>query len=231
MTRGEWTQLASSWPHLTAAAAVGDRVFAACDGAIWRIDDAGGYEQLGDDEWRSRFLVGVANHLVAIEPGGGMFRIDPVTGSWVQLDGDWSTVIAATAGGDAIFVVERSGSLYRVEPADGSYHLLGDGFESTAALAAAAGMLVSIEGAAMYRISPKDATSELVDTAWADTRTLAGDDRAVYAACGEALYAVDPRDGSYENLGDGVWTTQRMVVMGGALYTFEGGGDLYRVEL
>jgi hypothetical protein len=232
MARGDWTELDSTWPHLDAATGLVDHLYAASDGALWRIDATGAYQQVGDEEWRPHQLVGVAGHLVALDRGGALYRVDPADGSWVQLDGDWSSAIAMTAGGDAVFVIERSGSLYRVEVADGSYHHLGDGFERTVAFAAAAGGLVTIEGdGTMYRVSARDAEATLVDTAWAGTRALAGDDHRLYAQTGESLYAVDPGDGAYEPIGEGTWNTRILVVLGGALHAFEQAGSLYRVQL
>src|SRR4051812_47004766 len=111
--RGEWKELDGTWTNPTAATALGDRLYIAEGGSIWRVDDTGAYEAIGEDEWRSRFLVGVSGMLVSVEPGGSMYRIDPDTGAWTALDGDWSNTIAACAGGDYVYLVERSGTLYR----------------------------------------------------------------------------------------------------------------------
>jgi len=232
MARGDWKQLDGTWERLGAVTSLGDRLYAICDGALWRIDETGAYEQLGDDEWRSSFLIGVAGYLVSIEPNGAMYRVDPHDASYVELEGDWSSTIAACAGGDAVFVIERSGTLYRVEPADASYHALGDGYEHTSALAAASGALVTFDKAgAMYRISPKDGSWDHVSDGWAGLRAAAGDDRAAYGACGDTLYAVGVQDGSYEGLTDTTWASTHLTVMGGALYAFEPTGGVYRIEL
>jgi len=232
MARGDWTQLDGTWERLAALTAVGDRMYAVCDGSLWRIDESGGYEQVGDDEWRARFLIGVSGFLIAIEPDGRMYRLDPRDASYVELDGAWDTTIAACAGGDAVFVIERAGALYRVEPADGSYHQLGDGYENTVAMAAAAGALVTFEShGAMYRTGPKDGSWEHVGDGWANLRAAAGDDRAAYAACGDTLYSVDVQDGGYEGLTDTTWASTHLVVMNGGLYAVEPTGGLYRIEL
>lgn len=232
MTRGDWKQLDSTWATVTAATALGDRVYAASDGGLYRVDADGDYEALSDDEWRSSYLVGVAGYLVSIEPNGGMYRVDPKDGAYTELEGNWQSVIAATAGGDFVFVIEKSGTLYRVSPADGSYLELNDGFVSTAILTAAAGTLVTIDDSgAMCRVSPKDGTWVEVDQTWSNTRAAAGDDRAAYLVSGEGLYALDPHTGDYEELTNATWASQHLVVMGGHLFSFEPGGGLYRIEL
>ena len=232
MARGDWKQLGDSWERLGTVTALHDGLYAACDAAIWKIDDTGAYTQLGDDEWRTRFLIGVAGHLVAIEPDGRIYRIDPRDASYVELDGSWDGAIAACAGGDAVFVIDRAGDLYRVEPADGSYHQLGDGYEDTIGLTAAGGALVTFDaGGAMFRISAKDGSWDRVANGWAGLRAAAGDDRAAYGACGDTLYAVDVQTGDYEGLTDTTWASTHLVVRDGALLVFEPSGGLYRIEL
>lgn len=232
MTRGDWKQLDSTWNDVSAATSVADRIYAVAQGGLYRVDADGGYDVVSDDEWRSTWMVGVAGYLVSIEPNGGMYRVDPRDGSFAELDGNWQSTIAATAGGDYVYVIEKSGTLYRVSPADGSYTELNDGFTATTCLTAAAGTLVLIDAAGtLCRVSPKDGSWEDVDHTWANSRTAAGDDQRAYVASGEGLYAVDPHTGSYEELTDTTWGPRHLVTMGGRLFSFEGAGGLYRIEL
>lgn len=217
---------------MTAATSLGDRIYAASDGGLYRVDADGEYEAISDDEWRSSFLVGVAGYLVSIEPNGGMYRVDPKDGAYSELEGNWQSVIVATAGGDFVFAIEKSGTLYRISPADGSYVELNDGFTTTTCLTAAAGTLVTVDSAGtLCRVSPKDGAWEEVDHTWANSRTAAGDDRAAYVACGEGIYAVDPHAGTFEELTDTTWGSRHLVAMGGRLFSFEASGGLYRIDL
>lgn len=229
--RGSWTNLGGTWGNVAAAATLGDRVYAAAGGLLWRVDRDGACDAVGDEEWHPRFLVGVAGYVVSIEPGGGMYRIDPTDGSSVELDGDWSATIAACAGGDAIFVIERSGTLFRVEPADGSYHAIADGFDAAQLVTAAGGALLTVEHDGLYRISPKTGAWELLSSGWHGVGALAGEPRAAYLACAGSLYAVDPQDGTHEPLTDTSWGGGPMAVMGGRLFVFDPDGHLYRIDL
>jgi hypothetical protein len=231
MARGEWTQLSGEWANPTAMTALGDRLYIT-EGTLYRVDSTGGYEALGDDEWRSRWVLAAAGWLVTIEESGAMYRVDPKDGSWVQLESSWGTTIAATAGGDSIFVISRSGMLYRVQPSDGSYQEIEGEFADTQLLVAAGGALVSIEpNGRMYRISAKDGTWEQYDDSWHHCRAAAGDDHTLYVVSGDQLWAMDVKTGTYEQIGTDSWGSRLLAVMGGALYSLEPDGRLYRVEL
>jgi hypothetical protein len=232
MTRGDWQQLTSGWEHAHSMTALGSQLYVADTHTLYRVDDAGEYEAVGDDTWQPRFLVGVSGYLLDIEPGGALYRIDPRDTSYEQLDGTWQDVELACAGGDWLYVIDSRGTLYRVSPADGSYTELEGGWSGTTALTAAAGCLVAItDGGTMYRVNPKDGSYEELPDSWRDTGAAAGDDHRAYVRCATTLYQVDPSDGSYEHLTDTTWQSRLLAVAGSSLFTIEPGGTMYRISL
>ncbi len=211
---------------------LGGALYIASNSAIYQVDRNGEYQTVGNDTWSSKHLVGVAGVLISIEPGGGMFRLDPATREYRELEGDWSSTIAATAHDGALYVIDRGGALYRVSPGDGSYTQLEGGFASTACLTAAGDALLTIEqSGSMYRVSTADGTWSRLDETWAGARAAAGDATTAYVASGESMFTVDPTDGTYADFTDTTWTTRLLAVAGPALYSLESGGALYRIEL
>jgi hypothetical protein len=232
MARGEWTQLDGQYNYPTAMAALGDRLYVAEAGKIWRVDASGDYAAISDDEWRSRFLVSVAGSILSFEESGRLYRIDPRDASYTELDGGWDGALAATAGGDAAYAISKSGTLYRVEPSDGSYTEFDGDYRGTTVLVAAGGGLITIdEAGGMYHVVPRDGTFEKLDDSWQNSTCGAGDDHSLFVAAAKALYSVDPRTGVYERLGEDPWNSKMMALMGGALFTIEPNGGLYRVTL
>jgi hypothetical protein len=170
--------------------------------------------------------------ITAIEPNGGMYRVEPADGTWTQLEGDWQHVTAATGGGDAVYVVERSGTLYRAEPSTGAYREIEGDFRDSTMLVAAGDALITVDGnGRMYRVSAHEGAWQPLEDSWTHCRAAAGDAQSLYVVSGETLYAVDPRTGTYAALGEDPWSSKHLALMGGSLFSLEPDGGLYRIAL
>jgi len=231
MTRGDYTPLDGTW-NCTAATGLDGTLYLASDNALYRVAADGAYATIGEDAWQSRFLVGIDGALIAIEPGGGMYRISPADGTWTQLEGNWENTIAAAATGGSVFVIERSGTLYRVSPRDGSYEELDSGYANTVCFAAAGDTLIAIdESGSIHRVSAADGSWEQLPETWSGAVAAAGDARGFYVVTQQSMYAVSPTDGSYETLTETTWNARHLATAGGVLYEIEQSGSLYRIDL
>lgn len=231
MTRGDVTQLDGTWNLVTAMTGLGDTLYVTSEHALYRVD-ARGYEAIGDDTWDSAHLVGVDGALIAIEPGGGMYRIDPADGTWRQLEGDWSAATHAAGRGDALYVIERSGTLYRVDPTTGGHRELDAGYESTIAFTAAGDTLIALDGeGVIHRVSLEDGSWAALPETWGGAILAAGDGRRCYLASRDTFHDVDPATGVGEPLLDTPWRKVRMAVAGTGLYVLAEPGLMYRIDL
>ena len=234
MTRGEWQELEESggWAGATAATVLAGKIYVVAEGSLYRVDPAtGGYEQVGDDSWKTRFLVAAGNRLLGIEEGGAMYSIDPTDGSYQELESGWANTTAAVGLDNRAFVV-ADGTLYAVDPADGSYAQVGDDSWKTRFLVAVGNQLLAIEeGGALYAVNPSDGAYQELESGWANTTAATGCGGMAYVVCDGTLYAVTPSDGSSEAINDDTWKSRFLLGVGNRLVTIEEGGELYGVAL
>jgi hypothetical protein len=231
MTRGAWKELDGSWSKPRALTALGDKLYIAEGSSIWRVADDGAYEAISEDTWESRLLVGVSGWLVALEPNGSLYRVNPTDGGYTRLDGEWSKAVAMCAGGDHVYAFD-GGTLYRITAADGTWHAFDGEWSGAAHLVASGGALLAFEHSGnLYRVSPKDGTWSNLESTWPNTVAAAADDQHAYVVTGNAMYSIDAATGEYELLNEDTWNTRYLTVMGGNLYALEHGGGLYRIDL
>jgi hypothetical protein len=234
MARGQWTELESTWPDTTAVTALGDRLYAVCQGRLYAIDEDGDFDQVGSDTWSTRFLLPSGAKLIAIEQNGSMYTIDPASGAYDPLGEDWDNVAGAAAITGSPHVVDND-ILYKVSQQDGSFVALDAGWTDLSFLVSlgAADSLVAIRGLAgsAYMISADGTWRELSIT-WPGARAAGGGDGKAYIVENSALYELDPiRDSAAEVPTQTSWDTVHLVSMGRALYAFEAGGGLYKISL
>src|SRR5512139_2524198 len=87
-----------------AAVMLDGRLFAAGrDGLLWRVtidgDAVAAVEGMGESGWDTRLLAAAGDRLFAFEENGVLYAVEPATGEWERLDGDWSSVRAACGVG------------------------------------------------------------------------------------------------------------------------------------
>ena len=71
---GHYEQLASTWAMTTGVATACGRLYAVDNGILYRVDEAGGYTEVGD-RMRTRFLVGLHSCLYTFADNGDLYRI------------------------------------------------------------------------------------------------------------------------------------------------------------
>src|SRR5688572_20631185 len=105
------------------------RVFVAgADGRLLRITLGDGEidacDAIGESGWDTRVLAAARGRVLAFEENGHLYGVDPESGAWERLDGDWSNVRAACEiAGELLVAAEL---LFVVDTEGGGWRQLGD---------------------------------------------------------------------------------------------------------
>ena len=173
--------------------------------------------------------------IYTVESGGALYATDAKSGEWRKLGNpDFAGTVFFFALGSQVVTIEKDGSLYLVNATDGSWTRSGKAGDwvNTVAGAVMEDRLYTIEASGvLYETDPASGTwkqiggSEFGDTAF----LFAAGDALVRLGKDGSLYRIHPPTGSQTRVGgEGAWkNTVAGAVIGGRLYTVEGGGGLY----
>lgn len=140
---GAWVEIDGNYPEVAAIAGAAGAVYAVLGPTLFRIEADGAMRELPGG-WRStKVLAGSATRLLAFDASGALYKIDPATGAYAELEGDWSAITAACIVGDTLYALS-GGTLVAIDPDTGAWEDLGRGWGSQV-LCAAGGALFAIE--------------------------------------------------------------------------------------
>ena len=108
-----------------------------------------------------------------------LYRIDPASGDYEQLDNTWDTrhLIAL---GDHLFAWEQDNSLYRIDPATGGATQLDNTWPHVSGAATACGRLYAVEDGILYEVNPHTGGCTPISERL-HTRLLAGAGSMIYS--------------------------------------------------
>jgi len=167
---GGWEPLDGDWSGTTAAVGHGGRLYAAQGGAIYAVEADGAYQAVeSGTSWSSRGLYSVGNVLVSLETSGGLYRLDPQSGAWAEVnDESWSSTTAAVGHRGRLWAIAGNGELYVVHPVEAGWEEVPSGTTwNTAHLAAVDGP----GGGALYAFEKTGGLYRIVVEAGAEPTT------------------------------------------------------------
>jgi hypothetical protein len=196
----------SSWPDLCGFAGGHDVFVLVSANSIYRLDEAGAYEQVGDyAAWSEVRGVAVfaATGRAYIVSRASIYSMDPKSGQYEQIDeyGGWTDCHGACVAGDSLFVSNQH-SLYRVSPKEGNSEAFagyGD-WSGVVAMAAVGSLLFVVCSEKLYRIDSKSGKYEVLEGRWQDIKGAVGFHDHLFLISGDTLYKIDAHTGKYESL-------------------------------
>lgn len=123
---GRSQKVGFGWEHATAAAGLGNRLYAVAGGTLYVVNpEDGSFEAVCKDTVCTDLLATVGHQLVCVDDGGMMVRVDPATGAHRELESGWVDALALAGNQECIYAV-ADGSLFTVDPETGSFEQLGE---------------------------------------------------------------------------------------------------------
>lgn len=146
---------------MTAGVVLGDHVYSLHTGSkhLHKTELVGGARAtLGKPEWEStRWIFGAGGHLYSINSNGGLYKVSPVDGSWVEIGQDraWHTTRAAVVQGRLYTLEKDDARLWVTDLNTGRYVTIGKAeWDTTVALIAGASSLYAIDtNGSLYRVT------------------------------------------------------------------------------
>ena len=240
-------QLEVTWKRIGPLGGWGNTITAAVwDDALFTIESTGSLfrTDVTSGEWTrigplaflgTKFLLAYKKGLLSEERSGILYRIDPKTGTWEEIAGEFDS-IAATVLNDQVYTIRRNGSLCRTEPDTGESEVIADNsFVGTQHLIAARDRLYTIEmTGSLYCVDPKDGSWKIVGEpgGWLNTLATAPiGDRLFTVEANGGLFATDLASGEWRLVGNPDYAqTMFMFAVADVLLTIESMGDLFRFD-
>ena len=229
------------WRGTRAAVVLGEHLYSVegTDARLWKTPlQTGSWIAIGQPDFaRTTHLVATRDALYSVEDNGGLYRIDPASGTWqgVGQPGDWKGTRLAAVIADHLYSIETgSPALWRTTLATGDWVRVGqDDHGSVVLLVATAAALVAISAAGdVWRIDPATGARTTIGAAG----VAAG--ARLAAVIGDRLYTIE-RDGSLRTIdlatgasasvGPDFGGVSILVASASRLYAIERDGGLYRI--
>ncbi len=214
----------SSWPDVGGFAGGSDFLCIASSNSLYRLDEAGQYELLGDyAAWAevTGLTVFPGTGRVYLVSRSSIYSMDAKSGEYEQIGsyGGYTNVTAVCHAGDSIFVA-CNGHIYKVSPKDGdSEAFAGYGeWSGVTAMASAANMLFVWCRDRIYRIDPNSGKYDLLDGNWPNVTGVAGFRDHVFVISSGALYKIDAHKGNYEHVVGGWAEGKALAATGNKLF-------------
>ena len=197
---------------------------------------------LVDGDWTSTIAAaGTPRELYVLDRDTNVYRIDPLTGEYLEslgdgFDGDHLVMIdgkpfacrgpAAALGGRLYSVEERT--LYSIDPTTGAYEALDNTWDTRYLVGNGEHLFAWEADNALYRVDPRAGGCAALDNNWPHVSGVATAIGRLYAVDGGILYEVDPRTGGCSAVGDRLHT-RLLAGCGSSIYSFETTGVLVRI--
>jgi hypothetical protein len=196
----------SSWPDVSGFSGGQDFLVTVSGKSIYRLDEAGGYEQVGKyAAWPDVQGVAVfpATGRAYIISQSSIYSVDPKSGEYEQIGeyGGWRECHGACVAGDSLFISNQN-TLYKVSPKEGnseSFAGYGD-WNGVVTMASIGSLLFVVADEKLYRIDSKTGKYDTLDGRWPDVNGATGFRDHLFVVSDGVLYKVDVHTGKYESL-------------------------------
>jgi hypothetical protein len=199
-------------------------------------------EQLVPGRWHSvRAAAGTQRDLYVLDRDTNVYRVGVIAGTYGDslgdgFDGDWLVMVddrpfvfngpAATAAGRIFTIEDRA--LYSIDPASGAYERLDNSWDTRQLIGLGDQLFAWEADNALYRVDPATGSATPLCNTWPHVGGVATAIGRLYAVDGGILYEVDPSTGACTAISDRLHT-RLLAGAGSSIYSFERGGDLFRI--
>jgi hypothetical protein len=125
---GSWVGLDQTFEDLRVAVGAGTKAFAVGESLLYELDLEGKMRHLRGS-WDPAAAGSVGSKVFFAQNDGELFRLDPKTGDYEQLEGTYVTPTAMTGHTDGRLYLISDNALYDIDPATGEHERLSGGWE------------------------------------------------------------------------------------------------------
>lgn len=125
---GSWQGLDQTFEDLRVAVGADGKAFAVGESLLYEVD-LQGKSRLLRGSWDPAAAGSVGKAIYFAQTDGELFRLDPKTGDYKQLEGTFVTPTAMTGHTDGRLYLISDNALYDIDPATGSHERLSGGWE------------------------------------------------------------------------------------------------------